>query len=187
MLHLLVSSQLKAQRRSRVGDEELSSPSSLRSSVPGFSVPSDSSRVKITTLNTVFVQIHLHFITDQICSFSWTQKGQKLKFTGWCTCSNNVRNLSSPAGMCSCLYAASLGWKMFATMLLSITNKLCWNDSDNKISCGSVSVFKLFPHISISNSEVMVLPEEIKYEKMIHAWYNKTSLNKQQKWLTLTW
>lgn len=60
-----------------------------------------------------------------------------------------------------------------------MTDKLRWNDSDNKASCGSVPLLKLFPHISISISEVMVLPDEINYEKTIHAWYKKLSLKKQ--------
>ena len=50
MLHPLVSSQLKAQRRFRVGDEELSSPSSLCSSAPGFTVLSGSYTINITAL-----------------------------------------------------------------------------------------------------------------------------------------
>lgn len=69
-------------------------------------------------------------------------------------------NLGLPSSMGSCLYAASLGWKMFVTMLLSITNKLCWNESDNMISCGSDSAFKLLPLTSVSKSALMVLPEE---------------------------
>ena len=58
ILRPLVSSQLKAQRYSRVGDE-LFSPSSLCSSVPGFTMLSGSSATNITTLLTAFPQIHV--------------------------------------------------------------------------------------------------------------------------------